>query len=102
MFVETKSVGRSSRVSAEELRFQRELEDALRMSADETASSGKLRMFSVWFHMDQVSGTHNYLQKLSTNFSKPSELYILALKVYFEASKLYHVAPEFGTVFNII
>ena len=42
VFVETKSVGRSSRVSAEELRFQRELEDALRMSADETASSGKL------------------------------------------------------------
>ena len=51
MFVETKSVGRSSRVSAEELRFQRELEDALRMSADETVSSGKLGICSIWFQL---------------------------------------------------
>ena len=39
--METKSPGRSARLTAEELRFQKELEDALRMSADETASSGK-------------------------------------------------------------
>ena len=36
-----KAEGRKTRVSAEEIRFQKELEEAIRMSADDTVSSGK-------------------------------------------------------------